>query len=120
ITTKNPMPTHRYRNLLMAALVVSVIWSTAAVPESAAPSSLKQDRTAPRVMSEAAAQAEAPYTGPVLAQPTSEPATPLYGARSVLAPKATPEREVFGFVNAGNLTNATYGYTTWNYNLLTT
>src|SRR5258708_22142807 len=31
-----------------------------------------------------------------------------------------PQREVFGFVNAGNLGNAGVGYPSWNLSLLTT
>jgi spore germination protein YaaH len=41
-------------------------------------------------------------------------ATPLAASNSGLV------REVFGFVNAGNLGDATVGYSTWNFSLLTT
>jgi spore germination protein YaaH len=40
--------------------------------------------------------------------------------RPVMAAPGHPQREVFGFVNAGNLTNPDVGYPSWNLNLLTT
>ena len=71
-------------------------------------------------MAEAAAVSNAPYSGPTLEPRTTSAAAPLFGNAAVATSNTTPRREVFGFVNAGNLGNSTYGYTTWNYNLLTT
>jgi spore germination protein YaaH len=70
-------------------------------------------------MAAAADLADAPYAGPAL-QPR-DPATHV----NALVPRtrtlaAKPQKEVFGFVNAGNLGDPGVGYTTWNYNLLTT
>jgi len=109
---------HRFRIALMVALIASACWSAAAMPASASTHQYKLDQTQPRIMAAASAQAAAPYSGPSLA-PGTTIAPPLPGARAATL-ITKPQREVFGFVNAGNLGSSSSGYTTWNYNLLTT
>src|SRR3982751_3273403 len=99
------MPLHRIKHGLLAALIVSAAWSAVATPVAASQPNLKHDRTQPQVMADAANQADAPYTGPHLAARTTAPPQPLYGNIPKFAGKSTPQREVFGFVNAGNLAN---------------
>ena len=109
---------HRYTNALMAALIVGA--SLSATPVNAAESPLKTDQTHPRIMSLAADAAAAPYTGAALAPRSSSRVTPLYGPKVSTNTRVAPGRDIFGFVNAGNLGSSSVGYTTWNYSMLTT
>ncbi|HZQ50247.1 MAG TPA: glycosyl hydrolase family 18 protein [Candidatus Dormibacteraeota bacterium] len=109
---------HRYTNALMAALIVGA--SISAVPVNAAVNTLKQDQTQPRIMSVAAQAAAAPYSGPALEPRSGGRVTPLYGSKTGIKTRVAPGRDIFGFVNAGNLGDSNVGYTTWNYNMLTT
>src|ERR1700694_6059347 len=74
------------------ALVIALLAGTLAVPVSAA----------------AAAASAMP-----LVKPAAHSA-------SVLTASSRPQREVLGFVNAGNLDNSSVGYRTWNFSLLST
>ncbi|HVB37557.1 MAG TPA: hypothetical protein VND92_03430, partial [Vicinamibacterales bacterium] len=75
----------------------------------------KPDSTHPLIMQRAAELANAP------AQPSSRPSIQLAAYHTTaLVPNPRLQREVFGFVDAGNLTNSTVGWTTWNLSLLST
>jgi spore germination protein YaaH len=50
----------------------------------------------------------------------AKPASTVSAARPLTLIKPGPQREVFGFVNAGNLGNPDVGYPSWNLRLLTT
>ena len=105
----------RTRNALLAlTLALTALW--VGTPASAA-QQYKLDQTRPTIMAAAAQQADAPFTGSLAS--SSGRATPLYADAPRFA-KTTPQREVFGFVNAGNLGSGSVGYLTWNYNMLTT
>src|SRR6202521_5887754 len=86
-------------------------------PAQAAPiRSSYLDQTHPRVMDFAADLAARPATSAQLAAAQLSPLTVL--PRSVSA--SHPQREIFGFVNAGNLGSPTVGYPSWDFSLLTT
>src|SRR6266567_4981442 len=75
------------------------------------------DMTAPRIMSVADEQSAAPASSGFPAHFGST--TPLRLSGSVSS-NPNLQREVFGFVNAGNVGNTSVGYTTWNLSLLST
>ena len=84
--------------------------------ENRAPS--RSATTPARIMEIAASAAEKPATS---AQTANMLATNRLDTIHLAATTPTPlQREVFGFVNAGNLGNSTVGYTSWNFNLLST
>src|SRR5207249_16289 len=66
-----------------------------------------------QVRREAARAAAAPPKAAATPAGQAAPRTPLTGA-------ATPLREVFGFVNAGNVGSGSVGYSTWQFNELST
>jgi spore germination protein YaaH len=83
-------------------------------PSSAAPAAVRSSElTRPRVMSDFAALSAAPST-----------AAPSDAPRSAVQPLTVINqrlrREVFGFVNSGNLGDSTVGYSSWNLSLLST
>jgi spore germination protein YaaH len=97
--------------------------ASAAVPSSLAFSEVGSsgvakhlDLTHPRVNAAFADLAAKPASAKLRAAIQSKPLTPIALART-----PTPlQREVLGFVNASNLGDATVGYTTWNFSLLST
>jgi len=107
---------HRFSNLVVA-LVLSC---TLVVPASPRPSSLHShgigDLTHPLVMQQAAEQADRP-AGPQLYAAAGPHAIPTALAVRAVTPL---QREVFGFADAWALSDPTVGYTSWNFNLLST
>src|SRR3981081_4497380 len=80
---------------------------------AASPQSMKPDATHPFVMQQAAGGGAAPPTGSPhpFAGPSQRPAVAGGGGQ---------RREVFGFALASSLGDATVGYPTWNFSLLST
>ena len=86
-------------------------------PAQAAPiQSSYLDQTHPRVMDVAADLAAQPATSAQLAAAQFTPLTVIPRAVS----GSHPQREIFGFVDAGNLGSPTVGYPSWDFSLLTT
>jgi spore germination protein YaaH len=118
----------RLRNALLVALVagasiaggasISPVTAAVKLPVAAALRVSGADQTRTQIMSLDAARANAPATA-TLASTSITKQTPLR-ATSLVAGKPNLQREVFGFVNAVNLGSSTVGYTTWDFNLLTT
>jgi spore germination protein YaaH len=110
------MSLKRTRNLVLTASVIAalIVPSAPAAARSGAP--LKPELTYPRIMHEASKLAAAPAPQSLYGAYQSAPTQ-----RIALAPTKSPlQREVFGFVNAGNLTSPSVGWTTWNLSLLST
>jgi spore germination protein YaaH len=104
--------------ILLAIISPSV---TNAVASSAVPKSRVADMTAPPIMSLADQQSAGPASSMALA-PFGH-TTALREMASVSAGfSSNPnlQREVFGFVNAGNLGDPYVGYSTWDLSLLST
>ena len=104
--------------LLVLALALA---GTAALPQSSQASAgvavhNRLDQTHPLANAAFAAVANQPASPQQLAAMQSAPLNTI----AMAATPTTLQREVFGFVNAGNLGNATVGYTSWNFNLLST
>jgi spore germination protein YaaH len=82
------------------------------------------DLTRPTIMAQAAAQAAVPPSralAPFRPAPALKPRTAAAGGASATAAAGPgPTREVFGFVNAGNIADPQVGYTGWNFSLLST
>ncbi|GAC1649337.1 MAG: hypothetical protein NVS9B11_22420 [Candidatus Dormibacteraceae bacterium] len=76
----------------------------------------KPELTYPRIMQEAAQLANAPAPQSLYGAYESAPKERI----ALATGKSQLQREVFGFVNAGNLTSPTVGWTTWNLGLLST
>src|ERR1700694_3183360 len=72
----------------------------------------------PQVMSAAADLAARP--APPVSIALSGAVSGSVSSRTLAAASSRPQREVFGFVNAGNLGNPYVGYPSWNFSLLTT
>src|SRR5438093_1196584 len=97
---------------IVSVLAGALFISAAALPfTAAAAAALPHDQTRPRIMAEAFQQSEAKKLTPTAAPFTPRP---LAGAAS------RPLREVFGYVNAGNLGSPSVGYATWNFSLIST
>jgi len=108
---------HRFAGALAAIAVSCAPLVAAAVPVEAAPiASSRADLTHPAVMDMAANLADTPASQALEAEMQS---TPLQ-VRPEAAGGTRPQREVFGFADAGRLGDPSVGYTTWNFNLLTT
>jgi spore germination protein YaaH len=116
----------RYRALRVGVAIVVLLGvmpsaAHAAVRTSTTPSptpSTSQpappDQTQPHLNQPGAATPTAPVTQPGSSNITQ----PVQGSTGTTA--TGPTREVFGFVDAGNLGNPYVGYSTWNFNLLST
>lgn len=83
------------------------------MPSLAVDMSPHQDVARPAAMARAAALAAVPPAAPIPRAKTTN-VVPLAAANTPL------QREVFGFVNAGNLGDPTVGYPSWDLGLLTT
>lgn len=107
---------------LTAALVASsglaVASPAAAAGPRTAPGDLA-DLTAPRVMTYAAQQAEAPAKAAAAPFGTVRPLSTVATATG-FSSNPNLQREVFGFVNAANLGDPSVGYPSWHLNLLST
>jgi spore germination protein YaaH len=97
------------------ALLLMIAFSGLAPGSAAAasPQSIKPDATHPMVMQQAASGVATAATGPLqpFTSPTQLPAVAASGGQL---------REVFGFALASSLSDATFGYPSWNFSLLTT
>jgi spore germination protein YaaH len=108
----------RTRYVLLALVVVIGASFLPQAPHAAAASAAtsRLDRTHPLVNAAFAGLANQPASPGLRAAIQTAPLTPI-----ALAATSTPlQREVFGFVNAGNLGSTSVGYTTWNFALLST
>jgi spore germination protein YaaH len=108
------MSQQRIRIALLALLVTSVAalaWST---PRSLAASQAQPKQAPLQVMEQANALASKPHSQALQPYGTVVPLNLAAASNSRL------RREVFGFVNASNLGDPTFGYTTWNLSLLST
>src|SRR5260370_28370096 len=111
------MPMQRIRYLALAL----VLAGAAALPQASHASTPalvhnRLDQTDALVDAAVAAAANQPASPQLQAAVRS-------AALNTIALVSTPtklQREVFGFVNAGNLGNSTVGYPSWNFNLLST
>src|SRR5256885_6517514 len=121
------MPQHTSQHLILALAtalaLVCALPPAAAAAASPSPTTVPAQHAPPWVMKEAADAMAASNPGPLeprgavaplrqralpgLAQPASAAAPPL-------------SREVFAFANAGDLGNASVGYRTWTFSLLST
>ena len=116
----------RLSSLLAAALAAIALAQP--VPLAGPHSHITRPRTAhavdvrPPVMAEAASLAAAPPPGPAPVAAYGPGHPQALGPKQVLMPMSSSplERQVLGFVNAGSLTSATGGYTTWKMSLLST
>ncbi|GAC1657630.1 MAG: hypothetical protein NVS9B1_15890 [Candidatus Dormibacteraceae bacterium] len=120
----------RLRNLVPTlTLALALAGAMPAHAETVVPVHPAQDTNRPRVMQEAIAASQTAKPAPAGVFTSPRPLLP----RAVSAPgisettAGTPgyanaglRREVFGFVNAGNLGDASYGYRSWNFSLLST
>jgi spore germination protein YaaH len=108
----------RLNHLLIALVVVGASVAPVSVSASAAVARTGHAaQLAPRVMQQAADLAAQPASASMLAASRA----PHLATIPLAARTPTPlQREVFGFVNSGNLGNSDVGYTTWNFGLLST
>ncbi|HXC77961.1 MAG TPA: hypothetical protein VNU19_13005, partial [Candidatus Acidoferrum sp.] len=111
------MPTRRMRYLMLAL----VLAGTAALPHTSDASAAvvannRLDQTHPLVNAAFAAVANQPASPQLQAAVQSAPLNTI----ALVSTPTKLQREVFGFVNAGNLGDPTVGYTSWNFNLLST
>jgi spore germination protein YaaH len=125
-----PMSFHRLSNLLVAVLAAGSLALPACGPASISSNTTtvkagtaKTREAPPRIMSEAAALAAQPAMQSALRSsfgsgPSTSPR--ILPAPIVFSSPNKVQREVFGFVNAGNLGNASVGYPSWNLSLLST
>ncbi len=115
--------------LLLAVLFIAIGSTSAhATGHIAVPSATKE--APPRIMATAAAQADLHPSGssPTVvsgAKVQQQPATSVLPATASTSPLSSAstsplQREVFGFVNAGNLGDPNVGYPSWNFSLLST
>ncbi len=114
------MPLHAPRHLAAAVAAAVVTGFVTITPTAAATSTLPpHDLVHPWINQQAAADSAQPppaASGSAFTKPA-----PLAARPNAVSPSAGgPKREVFGFVNAGNLGSSAVGYTTWNLDLLST
>jgi spore germination protein YaaH len=117
------MSMQRICNLIVAFLLAAAALAppasparAAALPAAAAVAASPIEHS-PRIMQAAAEMAAKPATA---SSQLSGATTRIINHPLALAATAGLRREVFGFVNAGNLGSPTVGYASWNFNLLTT
>lgn len=116
LSPTQPMSQLTSRHVLLAVLLAlaSLLQPLTPVAAAPSPSSPRGDSVRPRIMEQAASKLvdRAPATGVAPATTTA----------TALTPTSAPQvrRQVFGYVNAGNLTDPSVGYTTWNLSDLTT
>lgn len=111
------MPVQRISLFLIAVVVVGASVVTQAASASASSRAISlPDQTHPLVNTIFADLAARPASTKLRAaiRATPLPTVPLARASTPL------QREVFGFVNAGNLGDPTVGFTSWNFGLLST
>jgi spore germination protein YaaH len=108
----------RPRNLTLALLLALGQAAVVALPAGAhtTPATASIE-VRPSIMQAAAEMAARPSQGHL--EPLGS-AKPLAGPSIALAGSPNLRREVFGFVNAGNLSSPTIGYPSWNFSLLST
>lgn len=104
----------RFRLALLVAGAMVLAWSSSASATAWPPSTPDQSR--PRAMDGAPDQASRLSTQALQPFSTTKP-PPLNRAAQA---GSRLRREVFGFVNAGNLADPSVGYPTWNFDLLST
>ena len=113
-----PRALQRPRSLLLIMVVLGAMMApTASVGARSIAANGRPELTRPRVMQAAAALAAAPAPRGLYSSYSSAPIQRVALATASTSPL---QREVFGFVNAGNLTNSSVGWTTWNLSLLST
>src|SRR5579859_860365 len=108
----------RFPNLVLTLILAGSILLSPAPATSSTPTHRAGvgDRTHPLVMQQAADAANQPAP-----QQLYGAAAPRQATIPLAARVATPlQREVFGFVDAGNLADPTVGYPSWRLNLLST
>ncbi len=120
---------HRLADRLVVIPLVSCVGLALAAPAAGwdvgSSQSIRPEATRPTVMAQAAARAAAPPSRSLpsfRAAPPLRPRTPTTAGMPARAAAGGPgpTREVFGFVNAGNIADAQVGYSTWNFSLLST
>src|SRR5450759_111642 len=110
------MSLHRPRNLILTLVVLGALLVPPVPVAARTAPQIKPELTRPRIMQEAANLAAAPAPLSLYGSLQSAPAQHV-----ALATSRSPlQREVFGFVNAGNLNDPNVGWTTWNLSLLST
>src|SRR3977135_3393370 len=112
------MSMQRIRNLTLALLLAAgqavVLPMPAAAHQAPAAGSIERG---PAIMQAAAEMAARPSQASV---DTFAAAKPAVNRSIALAAPSGLRREVFGFVNAGNLGDPTFGFASWNFSLLST
>src|SRR5690348_8914977 len=110
------MSLKRFRNLGFALIFAAAPAIASTHVAAAAPHQvLHQSELHPAVTDLAAKQAVLPVAGLTSLSPAApQTVIPLRAAAN------RPQREIFGFVYAGNLGNSSVGYPSWNLDLLTT
>jgi spore germination protein YaaH len=106
----------RLETSLLVSVLAFVSMLTLVPPVGAAAVQVPRTQAHPRIMSAAADIAAQPATAPLSAASAEAP-LPL---NLQAAANSGLHREVFGFVNAGNLGNSSVGYPSWNFSLLST
>ncbi len=111
------MPHQVFRQLILLLAVAMILpqallTGAIATASAASPTPLR-DEVRPQVMEQAIQQSNAmrPVPSPQFAAPSP---------RATGTATARPLREVFGYVNAGNLGDPNVGYPSWNFSLLST
>ncbi len=106
----------RLETSLLASVLALVSTLTLVPPAGATAVPALRPEAHPRIMSAAADLAAQPATSPLSTVAAAAP-VPL---NLHAAANSGLHREVFGFVNAGNLGNTSVGYPSWNFSLLST
>ncbi len=109
--------------VVAAGLVAMPVLSPSTTPTTTAAASINRGvENHPLANAQLAALSEAPASDMALTAQNPSAATTISTASNAPLAASTPSvrREVFGFVNAGNLGNSSVGYQSWNYSLLTT
>ena len=114
------MPLHALRPLAAAVAAAVVTGFVTITPVAAATTTLPpHDLVHPWINQQAAA--DSAQLPPAVSGPAFTKPAPLAARPNAVSPSSSgPRREVFGFVNAGNLGSSAVGYTTWNLDLLST
>jgi spore germination protein YaaH len=108
----------RFSSPFLALVVAGALMAPVSTPTAASALTVyKHDQSHPMVMQWAADLANAPAPASLASQTSLQ----LTSYRSTALVASTRlQREVFGFVNAGNMNSSTVGWTTWNLSLLST
>jgi spore germination protein YaaH len=110
----------RFSSLFLALVVAGALMVPVSTPTAASALTVKQhDQSHPLVMQWAADLANAPAT-PSSSAPAKASVQLTSFRSTALVPNTRLQREVFGFVNAGNFNSSSVGWTTWNLSLLST